>query len=304
MIEASILILTKNEAANIASCLSAVYSQKFPGQVEVIVVDSGSTDATVEIARRFSPHLERISPDAFHHARTRNFIASIAQGRFLVYLAADAVPTSQYWLKDLIDNFEDPSVGAVYGRHLPKPGSSLERQDALNAVYDSERIVKDQSSRVKLGYRYYHMSTVNAAIRRNVWQSNRFPEELKVFEDLGIAKRILDAGWKIVYEPRASVYHSHNHSTLVLFKRYFDIGVTFRRLGIWNDGTKSSMIRGMLTLLRKKIKRLARKSDTGQVVRASIGQDIAKSAGLFLGLNERFLPIALKRRLSAFGVFE
>lgn len=96
------------------------------------------------------------------------------------------------------------------------------------------RIVKEAATREKPGYRYYLTSTVNAAIRRDVWTATRFPEELKVFEDLGIAKRILDAGWKIIYEPRASVYHSHAHTTAGLSKGYFDIGYTLRQLEIWN----------------------------------------------------------------------
>jgi rhamnosyltransferase len=304
MANVSILILAKNEVSNIGACLGAVYSQKLPGTVEVIVVDSGSTDGTLEIARQFAPRIEQIPAEAFHHARTRNYAASLAQGEILVYLAADATPASDNWLEALIGNFEDPSVGAVYGKHLPKPGSSCERQDALGAVYDDKRVVKDESSREKLGYRYYHMSTVNAAIRRNVWQSTLFPEELRVFEDLGIAKRILESGWKIVYEPRAAVYHSHNHSTLDLFKRYFDIGFTFKHLGIWNSVTRSSMLDDVLRLLRKKFTRFNAETGRGErTVGHSIRQDVAKSLGLFLGLNERYLPVVLKRRLSAFRVF-
>lgn len=301
----SILILTKNESDNIGACLNAVYSQLVSGKtIEVIIVDSGSTDGTLEIARRFSPRIEQILPGAFHHARTRNYVGSLANGHILVYLAADAVPTSKSWLAALVCNFDDSSVGAVYGRHLPKPGSSLERQDTLNALYDNERVVKDQTSRGRLGYRYYHMSTVNAAIRRDVWQNNRFPEDLKVFEDLGIAKRILDSGWKIVYEPRASVYHSHSHTTVGLFKRYFDIGYTFRYLEIWDSPTRSAMLRDVLGLVRNKFLRLRAGSQTGRIVAGSLRQDIAKSAGLFLGLNQRFIPIFVKRHFSAFRVFE
>ena len=190
-------------------------------------------------------------------------------------------------------------MGAVYGRHFPKAGSSFEREDALSAVYGEERVVKEPLTRQQLGYRYYHFSTVNAAIRRSVWEATKFPEELKVFEDLGIAKRILDREWKIVYDPRACVYHSHNHTTLGLFKRYFDLGFTFRQLGIWNADTKASLAQGAWKLVRRKVARIGR-NGSGRKARASLGQDLAKSAGMFLGLNERFLPLALKRQMSAF----
>jgi rhamnosyltransferase len=311
-VRSSILILCKNEAANMKPCLEAVLGQSGAGPFEVIVVDSGSTDGTPEIAARviaaraqegLPVRLERIPAGSFHHARTRNFAASLASGRILVFLAADAFPASENWLGALLTNFEDENVGAVYGRHLAKAGSSFEREDALGAVYGDERLVKEPATRGHLGYRYYHMSTVNAAIRRDVWEATKFPEELKVFEDLGIAKRILDRGWKIVYEPAASVYHSHQHTTLGLFKRYFDIGYTFRQLGIWNEGTKASLLKDAWKLARRKVARFDRNGNRRKA-RASLSQDLAKSAGMFLGLNERFLPLILKRQMSAFRVYE
>jgi rhamnosyltransferase len=184
MIETTIVIPTKNGGAEIGACLEAVYSQKGTGPFEVIVIDSGSTDATVEIARRFPVLLEQIPPETFHHARTRNYAANLANGEFLVCLSQDAIPASDTWLAALIANFKDPSVGAAYGRHLPKSGCSLERQHTLDTIYGNERVVKEPTMREKLGYRYYHFSDANSAIRRDVWQVTRFPDELKFFEDV------------------------------------------------------------------------------------------------------------------------
>lgn len=301
--KASLIILCRNEARNIAPCLEAVFAQKGAGPFEVIAVDSGSTDETPALVRRYPVRIEEIPAHAFHHARTRNYAAGFANGEILVYLAADALPVSENWLRMLLSNFEDSQVGAVYGRHLPKSGSSREREETLGAVYGVERLVKEAATREQLGYRYYHFSTVNAAIRRNVWERTRFPEELKVFEDLGIAKRILDGGWKIVYEPEASVYHSHHHTTAGLFMRYFDIGYTLRKLAIWNDGARGSMLRDAWKMLRSKTARTDLNFN-GRRLGASLVQDAAKSIGMFFGLNERFLPRAVKRRMSAFRVYE
>lgn len=303
MTNTSLLVLAKDEAANIKTCLEAVFRQIGAGEFEVIVVDSGSTDRTVEIARRFPVRLEQVSLGTFHHARTRNYAARLAKGKILVYLAADAFPATESWLSMLLRNFEDAQVGAVYGRHLPKHGSGFEREDALGTVYGEERLVKEAAARDQLGYRYYHMSTVNAAIRRDVWEATKFPENLKVFEDLGIAKKILDGGWKIVYEPRASVHHSHEHTAAGLFKRYFDIGYTLRQLGIWNEETRASLLRDGWKLMRRKISRFDGNGNSRKVG-MSVAQELAKSAGMFLGLNERFLPRAVKRRMSAFRVYE
>jgi glycosyltransferase involved in cell wall biosynthesis len=302
MVKTSILVLTKNDAYNIEAGLKSIFSQSMADSFEVIVVDSGSTDNTLEIVKGFPVRLEQIPPESFHHARTRNFAATLARGEILVFLSQDATPQSNRWLESLVANFDDQRVGAVYGRQVPKPGSSLERQDALDTVYGEEKIVKDPQQRNGLGYRFYHFSDVNAAIRRSVWEGTRFPEDLKVFEDLGIAKRILDAGWKIVYEPEACVFHSHHHTTIGLFKRYFDIGYTLKQLQIWDaPGTRSSLLRDGGKLLRKKFRRFTG-NEAGRHAGAALRQDIAKSVGMFLGLNRDYLPSVLKRHLSAYGV--
>ena len=303
MVHASILLLTKNEAQNIRALLDAIYAQKNAGQFEVVLVDSGSTDGTQEIARRYPLRLEEIRPEEFHHARTRNLAADLALGQHLVYLAADAYPASDEWLNALLGNFADPEVGAVYGRHLPKAASTPEREDTLSAVYGKDRLVKDPKRGQETGYRYFHFSTVNAAIRKNVWEKTRFPEDLKCFEDLGIAKRILDSGAKIVYEPKAAVLHSHNHTDAGLFKRYFDAGVIWKQLGIWNRQTRKSMLGEMGRLLRKKLTRIP-ENGNGAHTGASVRQDVAKAAGLLLGLNARYIPLPLKRHFSAIGLYE
>lgn len=302
MVDVSILLLTKNGRPDIDGLLAALFRQDCSARREVIAVDSGSVDGTLEVLRRYPVRIAHIPPQTFHHARTRNLAASLASGQILAFLSQDAIPCSDDWLSATLENFEDPRVGAVYGRHIPKLESSQERRDALDAVYGENRIVKDPAQPNHLGYRFYHFSNANAAIRRDLWEIEHFPENLKVFEDLGIAKKILDRGWKIVYEPRAAVFHSHSHSTAGLFKRYFDIGYTLRLLNIWDaPGTRGSMFQDFGGLLRRKITGPRASSHSS---REGIQQDLAKSLGLLLGLNQNYLPLAVKRRLSAFHVFE
>lgn len=303
MIETSILIPAKNEALNICSCLDAVFSQSASTNFEVILVDSGSTDGTPEIVSGYPVRLYHIAPEEFHHARTRNYLATLAQGKYLIYLNADAFPASPNWLGSLLSNFSDSTVGAVYGRHLPKPNCNLERQVVLATMYGDKKVVKEATRKRELGYRYYHLSTVNAAIRKDVWESTGFPEELKIYEDVGIAKRILDGGWRIVYEPAARVYHSDNHTLRDLFKRYFDLGVVWKKLGIWDETSRSSLVQDGWRLLGSKL--TERKDNRRLSLRfTSIVQDGAKYAGLMLGKNERLLPLSIKRRMSGVRLFD
>jgi len=299
--QTSVVIPTKNGEQWIGECLEAVCSQEGVGRVEVIMVDSGSTDGTLEIARKYPVRIVEIPAQDFHHARTRNYAASLSTGKYVAFLSQDAVPANYSWLKAMLRNFEDGAVGAVYGKQVPRVDSSHERHDALNTLYGSERVVKDPSSKESMGYKYYHFSDVNAAIRREVWEATRFPEELKVFEDLGIAKKILDSGWHIVYEPAASVVHSHNHTTVELFKRYFDIGYTFERLGIWNERTQNSMMKDVEKLVRKKLQGNGNRNRSAMA--RGIRTDVAKSAGFWLGVHQKYLPVAVKRHLSAHHVF-
>ncbi|HVI11182.1 MAG TPA: glycosyltransferase [Candidatus Binatia bacterium] len=301
MVSAAIVVLTKNGGLYVEELLGALFAQVGIGMHEVILIDSGSTDDTLTVAAEFPVRVEKIPARDFHHARTRNFAGSLVNSDVLVFLSQDAIPASNMWLTALLETFSDPRVGAVYGRQIARQNSSAERRDVFDTIYGEQRLVKDPALGNQLGYRFFHFSDANSAIRRSVWEATRFPEDLAVFEDIGIAKRILDAGWKIVYEPNAAVFHSHYHSTLGLFKRYFDIGFTLQRLKIWDSpGVGPSMLRDAGKLLKRKLS----SGGTAGPAPGRIWQDAAKSLGFILGLNERYLPLSLKRHLSAHQIYE
>ena len=116
--DVSIVIRTKNEAHFIGETLKRIQEQNFDGNYEIIIVDSGSTDSTVEIVRKYGVRLVEISEKEFTYGRSLNVGASSARHDVIVNLSAHAIPKESTWLKRLTSAFSDDNVAGVYGRQL------------------------------------------------------------------------------------------------------------------------------------------------------------------------------------------
>jgi rhamnosyltransferase len=226
--DASIIILTKNAGEGFATLLQQLFSQKFDGNYEIIVIDSGSTDGTPEIAQSFPVKIIHIKPEEFHHGRTRNLGAEQASGRILVYITQDALPLHDNWLHKLTDDLKNPQVAMVVGRQIPWPTTKPPEKFFYSYYFPEHKIevVRDASD-------YYRdnmfISNVNSAIKKDVWQQFKFSEDIVRAEDKEFAKRILLADWKIVYQPDAVVYHAHDFSLRSIFQRSVDIGIALNQ---------------------------------------------------------------------------
>ena len=222
--DVSVIILTKNAGDGFATLLQRLFSQKFDGNYEIIVVDSGSSDGTPETAQSFPVKFVRIKPEEFHHGRTRNLGAEQASGRILVYLTQDALPLHDNWLRKLTDDLKNPQVAMVVGRQIPWQTSKPPEKFFYSYYFPEHKIevVGGASD-------YYRdnmfISNVNSAIKKDVWQQFKFLEDIVLAEDKEFAKRILLAGWKIVYQPDAVVYHAHNFSLRSVFQRFVNAGI-------------------------------------------------------------------------------
>jgi rhamnosyltransferase len=230
--EASVVIPTKDAGPGFRETLEVILLQSFPGSFEVLVIDSGSQDGTVELCRRFPVQLIQIPPASFGHGTTRNQAVTQAQGRFIAMTVQDAVPADSSWLEALVQPMiDDPQVAGVYGRQVPRPGASyLARQrnrlwygaqeSRLNQELDG--VEQWQALSFEARRALTRFDNVTSCLRRSAWQEIPFPP-YGYAEDVGWARHTLEAGYKLVYEPAARVYHSHDRDLAHDFQRgYID----------------------------------------------------------------------------------
>ncbi|MDD4975399.1 MAG: glycosyltransferase family A protein [Bacteriovorax sp.] len=199
MANVSIIVRTKNEERWIAHCLSMLYQQDYT-DFEVILVDNASTDHTVEIAKRY-PLAALINIDKFIPGKALNDGIRASSGKFIVCLSAHCVPKNKDWLSTLLRNFEnDDKLAGVYGRQLPLSFTDdTDKRDLL--------IVFGQDRRVQ--YKDYFFHNANSMLRREMWDKFPFDEEVTNIEDRVWGKAVTMAGYHIVYDPNAAVFHHH-----------------------------------------------------------------------------------------------
>ena len=229
--DVSIVIPTKNAGEILDQVLKAVFEQKTAYEYEVICVDSGSSDHTLEIINKYPVKLFQIPPEEFGHGKTRNFGASKGTGDYIVFITQDAVPASDMWLENFINAMKlDDGIAGGFGIHYPYPDCNLiDKRDLEahfkgfgeeNTIYQLED--KDRYEREE-GYRHLlaFFSDNNSCIKRSVWEKYPY-DDVDFAEDQIWARKIIELGYKKVYCPFAPVYHSHNYGLRSYFGRYYD----------------------------------------------------------------------------------
>lgn len=291
------VLLTRNAGPRFEEVLDRLQACRGIERAEILVIDSGSSDATPEIAARYpNVRLTRIPPEEFGHGRTRNLGASMARGETLVFLVQDATPAGPELLECLVAPLvARPEVAAVYGRQVARPEASPVEAEFLRQVYPEtavERRLEAGGEPVRLASVFF--SNVCSALRRSVWERFPFDESLIMSEDQRWARDVLSAGMRVAYQPSAVVLHSHDYGPKKLFQRNFDSGYSLR--GITQD-TAVSLIRYETRFLASACLGLWRRGQ-GRWIPRLLGDEIARSLGFALGRSAHRLPSGLRRRLS------
>jgi glycosyltransferase involved in cell wall biosynthesis len=218
----SIVIRALNEAKWIGQALEACRNQDLPDdlEVELVLVDSGSTDETVEIARRHNCKVLQISKTHFTFGRSLNIGCDGADGEILVFISAHCIPEGCKWLSRLIAPLTEGKCDYVYGRQIGKAGVTKFSEHQVFAHYFPAKGPLAQDG--------IFCSNANGAIKREVWTRLRFDEEVTGLEDMVLAKAIVSSGGRIGYVADASVTHVHEETYRQTKRRYFREALTMR----------------------------------------------------------------------------
>lgn len=228
---ASVVIPTLNGGQLLLDVIERLKQQRFPDAYEIIIVDSGSSDGTVEKIEA-DPHvrLHRIPPSEFGHGRTRNLGVELSSGEYVAFLTQDALPLSSEWLADyvmLMDHF--PRAAGAFGPHKAWPDASPFIARDIDAHFQQFRKgplnvdrmtdLKRYESGDERWRQFLHFySDNNSCLRRSVWEQVPY-RDVEFGEDQVFADDIIAAGYSKLFVPSAYVYHSHDYDFDEALKR-------------------------------------------------------------------------------------
>lgn len=193
----------------------------------LLVIDSSSNDDTVKLARESGFEVQVIPKSAFNHGGTRQMgVELLSDMDVIAFLTQDALLADPHAIENLLEAFENPQVGAAYGRQLPHNHAGPIGSHARLFNYPAASQLRGLEDSHQFGIKTVFISNSFAAYRRNaLMQVGGFPLHTIMNEDTYVAGKMLISGWKIAYCADAQVFHSHDYSFVDEFKRYFDIGV-------------------------------------------------------------------------------
>jgi rhamnosyltransferase len=211
----SIILRSFNEGWALRETLPALRAQHY-GNWELIVIDSGSTDGSVELIRAAHPrHFAQIAPHEYNPARVMNQGMQLARSEFGIFLNADATPQGSHWLRPLVEALLDPQVAAVFGRQIPRPD--------CQAVFahDYERCFGP--ARESAQWEHF-FSMASSGIRKDIWSRRGFDERMQYSEDDEYTRWCRAQSYRVEFVPESVVMHSHNYTLPQVYKRGFGEG--------------------------------------------------------------------------------
>jgi rhamnosyltransferase len=234
---ATIAILTFNGQEFLDDLLTIASKQKTKHSYEILVLDSGSTDNTLDIVKKHpNVRLHQIPNSEFSHGQTRNLAVRISNSDYVVFLTQDAVPSHDQWLDYMVEPFLlSDKVGCVLGKQIPRPDCFATIKREVSGVFNSfgpdDCVALHRKSELTdaLGISNTFLSDVNSAMRRSIVATEIPFRNVAYAEDQAMGIDMLAAGYVKAFAPLGSVLHSHNYPLKKYFRRKFDESVGLRK---------------------------------------------------------------------------
>ncbi len=218
----SIVFRALNEEKHFGEALEACKNQDLDGlSLEIILVDSGSTDKTLDIAKKYNCKVVTISRDKFSFGRSLNWGCEAASGKYLVFISAHCIPTHERWLLNLIAPLQTAEAGYSYGKQVGNKDSKFSETQLFRKYFPAQDRLQSTD---------FFINNANSAICRKVWTKYKFDEEVTGLEDMVLGKSIIEDGGKIAYVANAPVTHIHEESYQQVRHRYYREALTIRKV--------------------------------------------------------------------------
>jgi rhamnosyltransferase len=208
----TIIMRSFNEGWALRDTLSALKNQRFTNW-ELIVIDSGSTDGSVDLIRAAEPaHFIQIKPQEYNPSRVMNLGMNLSHSDFGIFLNADATPADSEWLEPLVNALKDKNTAAVFGRQIPRPD--------CRAVYANDYERCFGPGRESTRWQHF-FSMVSSGLRKDIWARRGFLEKMQYSEDDEYTRWCRSQDYRVVYCPESVVVHSHNYTPQQAYKRSY-----------------------------------------------------------------------------------
>lgn len=206
----SVIIRAYNEEEHIGRLLTGIMKQtvKTPG---IILVDSGSTDATRAIASQYPVKIIHIDPEEFTFGRSLNRGIEAASGELMVIISAHCYPVYPDWLETLTRPFSDPRVAAAYGKQRGEASNHFSEHQFFRTYFPDFSQTEQQQP---------YMHNANSAIRKSLWEEHPYDETLTGIEDIAWSSWVREKGYLIAYVAEAEVIHLHDETMEQVYNRY------------------------------------------------------------------------------------